>query len=556
MGCCQSSSSNVPVDASGPRDPAPPTAEPDAGVVAEGCHVNTVIASNLEAIAESRDDAIFVENDAPLVATSEADEGVAQHTSVEIEAAQKEEAAERRLSEVNAEASADAERVVEVARSGCREAIGRGDIFGAERRLSEAVRALGAGGEGCEFRTTALERLRTSEEYRKALGQIISYEQAVARVLDSSDDGDESWTLAAEVPVEYKSLEVELSPECNAALPKESRVIRVYWRLTEGRLEIRIAAVLPTMPANTTDSTLVGWVAMNLETDLYHTWHPVVYGNGPAVVEKWSTHHSLCRVMLKILWLKMVQLQEQYVFHNFESGAHVLLIEDLPLEHDMWQKHPAPDKFQANPDPATMSVVLLPQELTSFVGVHLVSVMHTPPPSMILKLLVSWVFPEVVRRVLRAGARCLAGSGPHASLIQQDATGLYGEARRLVIRARELDAARKTAVSFTPNCLPSVRDVIVRSWSLRDFEAEVLLIGWEAARKLGAEAVGREDALHVPRPSLEARPSHRRSAAGEDSETPPERLCSVASDVGTERPPHPPDGDKLFSPKAVPPLRL
>lgn len=359
----------------------------------------------------------------------------------------------------------------------CRAELDRGNVFAAERALMAALEPLTDPEAPCaEVRRAAAERLRATGEYRSTLSLLTDYERSVEKVLAaegaSAPDGAGAWLLSSEVPVNYQALELELGTDLDASLAKEDRVISVYWRQGCGRLEIRMQAVLPTRPANATRPLLAGWVAMNVETELYDTWHPIVAEKGPREMVPRGPYRNLWQFMTKILLYRVVELQEERMFFNHETGAHVMVVEDFPEGHELWDTHPAPKKFKINPNTTTLRVVALTQEDRTFFGVHLESGFDHPPPATVLKLMISWVCPEVVRRLLRTGARCLRSDGPYAEPIQADSHGLYAECESLVESARARDReAGCTEIRFGSKKPPTADRISARAKSLTKFDA-------------------------------------------------------------------------------------
>ena len=199
-------------------------------------------------------------------------------------AAQAAEANKKRLSHVS-HLDASVRQAITTARS----LIDHDDVFGAERVLLDAVGEIRNAGAtlGQLFVRPLLVCLRASDEYRETLCLLRMYERAVTTVLGGCDDAsDTDWKIAAEVPVDYPKLGMTLSTAQEDALPKEDRLAKIYWRMPDGKLEVRISMAVPTVPANSQKSLLTAWCALQEETFLYHTWHPIVYGDGPTLLQQ------------------------------------------------------------------------------------------------------------------------------------------------------------------------------------------------------------------------------------------------------------------------------
>ena len=166
-----------------------------------------------------------------------------------------------------------------------------GDVLGAESALMDAIDALRAGDpHQARYKKASIDQLRRSHEYKSALALITTYEQSMTFVLNAPDTSDKAsgWQLAAEVPLDYKNLGIELSKEADALLPQDERMCQIFWRYIDRKIEIRLSCILPTRPANVQRdralTILHAWVALNIETQLYETWQHRAAGLRPAAL--------------------------------------------------------------------------------------------------------------------------------------------------------------------------------------------------------------------------------------------------------------------------------
>lgn len=370
------------------------------------------------------------------------------------------------------------EEYFNAATKACREKLAGGSIFEAEKILMDSLASFDIDTLAPEVRRAKLEeyseRLRQTNEYSETLALLRSYEEGVAFAVETVDPAA-GWLLAAEVPVDYPALGMELSPEADVAITKDIRVINIYWRkCPSGRIEVRIAVILPTRPANVkqTLSCLHAWIAMNAETELFSTWHPIVAGNGPIELEARGNHFNLWHLCVKIMFLKLVSLQKERMLFNHETGSHVLLVNDLPETDPLWEKHPPPKGFKQDPDCSDLTAAFICQEHTCFMAVGIATEFKSPPPTWIVKLMIEWVIPEMVRRLLKSSMRCLKEDGAYFPIITADKDGLYAETARLVDAAPEHDRSRDGSnVVYSPKKFPPPESLSSRARSLTKLEA-------------------------------------------------------------------------------------
>jgi len=202
------------------------------------------------------------------------------------------------------------------------------------------------------------------------------------------------------------------------------------------------------------------------EIRLYNTWHPVIVGDGPKELQPVGPYENLWHLMSKIVLLKLVQIQKVRMFFNHETGCHVLLIEELPPANEAWKKHPAPSGYTPAPTSNTITVVCAVQEHTTYFGAYIKSDGEKTIPNWLISLVVSWIFPEMIRRLLRAGARALKADGPHYPLIEADKQGIYAETQRLVDAGVRKAQQDESSVRYGPQTMPPIDAVTKRARSL------------------------------------------------------------------------------------------
>lgn len=365
------------------------------------------------------------------------------------------------------------EEIVQTAMITCQDR-SRVQLFDAERILMDAIDAIDVNNPvGRNERIAALDKLRASQSYQDVLSRLRHFEEVVKFSLQDEDaTGAEEWKLAASVPVDYKGLGIELSPEADVAIAKEDRTIGIYFRVVEGKTHVRLRLVVPLKPANIDQSisVLTVWNALIAEFPLWHTFHPIVAGNGPVELTPQSPYYNLIHVLLKVFWLKPAQVQEVHTMFNFDSGVELLSLEDLPPGAPVKAQHPPPQGFVLTEDVIKTFNLIIPQRHTCFFNTTIVMDFKKPPPQWIMSWFLSWVMPEIVRRMFKTGVKSvLSRDAPHMTAIQKDASGLYSVISRLVDNAAEREAQVSSA-PYSPRNPPCAEVIAARARSLIKYE--------------------------------------------------------------------------------------
>mmetsp|Transcript_1564 Transcript_1564/g.4028 ORF Transcript_1564/g.4028 Transcript_1564/m.4028 type:complete len:456 (-) Transcript_1564:67-1434(-) len=368
---------------------------------------------------------------------------------------------------------AKVEAIVEDALKDVAESLAQDDWFVAERVLMDAIELLQEEGEIGE---KGIERLKQSESFKRVLKALREYEEVTAAALGTggSDAGPE-WKLAAEVPLDYKALKMILSAEAEAALPKEDRVITFYWRqLPDGGAQVRASAALPVEPANAQGkNTLMAWLALVLENELASTWHPIVVGNGPKLIEPRTKWRTIWMNLQKLLFFKQAIIEELHHFANEDTGVIVTRAVQHPDNAEnkaLWEKNPPAKGYTKSPDCFNITVVCVPQQHTCYFNGCIHLTFKSPPPGFLLKVLATWLFPEMIRRMLKATMSCLAQDGPYHPLLTEDKFGCYALTKKMVQTGAEADkAGAHEGKILGPRVAPKASVVTNRAKSLTKF---------------------------------------------------------------------------------------
>lgn len=466
MGCAQCSANKKASPVAAPTPPAPTTAAPPPQFQTQG---HDAEARSSDAIPESSEvpsERQPIDGEVPrenLALEVSATTGAVSATSGASSAPSAEpdpEDAERQLTQADAliaEASAEALRLIKI-----------GDAFAAERLVFEAIDKLEAYSSAIRFE--AIQRLRSSEGYVATVDLIDVYEQGVKDCVGSADEGGSQWNVAGECQVDFKDLGLTVDAETAAMLKPEYRVIKILYRRMPGRVEMRVKAMLPTQATNAKSPSLTGWVSMYREIGHYDTWNPVIVGKGPAAMQPREKYVNLYQSQSKIMWSKSSQLSEENMFFNHDAGTFLLRVNDVPSGDGRWQLYPEPKGYAEDTTKITFTGLGMVQKHTTLLSMSIIANIPKPPPEMVLKFAITWLMPNLARRMLKAAARALGADGPHYPLIEADADGLYKESRELVGRGLALDEQRDGRL-YSPDLPPEYELVSSRPRRLTKYEA-------------------------------------------------------------------------------------
>lgn len=457
MGCSKSKALDVELIV--PNEPAP---QKDAGVVEQ---------ASLDRSGAPTDNVMDKKAIAPAIVIEIADSEAAIEDSDQPK--QSNAATDGGASPDSAQTMND---IVKAAKTACRLEIERFSVFDAEKVLMDAVASLDLeNGPGSEEQRKAFETLRQSEEYIEVLAQLRDYEQRVEFAMQRLDAaGGSEWKLAGKHSTDFKALGMTLSPEADAALNPEDRFFLVYWRMLDGRIEIQITVVLPTRPSNMPEqfSQLTACVSQLCENEFIPNWNPVV-PTPPANLQPRAPFFNVWSVLDKFIVWKKAHIQVERMFFNPETGAFLHVAKDMPQDHDLWRQHPPPSSHALDPDTLDFSVVVLPQEHTTFMQFSLVQSMKSPPPQWVVKMFMEWVVPTSGLRAMARLMPSLKVGTAQRAVIDEDRYGVYALAARLNDTAVRLDRERNDGVKLNASNKPPPELVSRRARSLTKFEDKI-----------------------------------------------------------------------------------
>jgi len=324
-----------------------------------------------------------------------------------------------------------------------------------------------------------VELIRSSSEYLETLTAVREMEDIAKEVLGPSNINGQ-WTLGAEVKIDYASLGLHVDEATRRSLQPDGNTVKIYYCVSGRRLDIKMSGLTPTsaglLPA------LAGFVAMYHETSLWDTWHPIISGKGP--VELWPRrpYHNLWHVSVTHLFTKYVELVEERMYFLRDSAVFMTGLDGKEPNDGMWQSYPPPPSFKVLPGVNKTKSVIVVQKHTTAFSMVASTVGDVALPQFVVKFIVSWLLPEIVRRILKAGAACCKDGGPHNPYTNADVDGLYAECRLLAARAAELDDRLGRKV-FRPNDMPTP-DIVLRGRKGNLVELEDRLSREQSAKRL------------------------------------------------------------------------
>mmetsp|Transcript_123351 Transcript_123351/g.356505 ORF Transcript_123351/g.356505 Transcript_123351/m.356505 type:complete len:530 (+) Transcript_123351:92-1681(+) len=374
---------------------------------------------------------------------------------------------------VSAEVTAAAEFTAGEALSACRIKLDLGDVTGAEEVLLAALQASGSEDHGEEFRRIVVDLIRSSPEYAETLREATWMEQVIHDVLGPGSGIAGGWTFAAEVKADFTTLGMRVDDATRQVLEGVGATgIKIFYASAGKTLNLKITGIIPTQVGFTLPA-LASFVAMYHETELWKQWHPIIHGNGPTELWRRRPYHNLWHVPVRAVMQSICELIEERMFFIRDRGIFVMALDGKTPGDELWKQFPPPKGFKAMPGANKTKLVVAVQKHTTAFTLTASIEGEVAIPDFIVRFVVTWLAPEVTRRMLRAGAACLKRDGPHSAATTADSEGVYAESVSLSARGAELDDAESRAV-YCPGAMPSPEAVCSSRASLVAFEREHL----------------------------------------------------------------------------------
>jgi len=333
-----------------------------------------------------------------------------------------------------------------------RERIDFGDFMTAEQRLMVFLHEVESSEDPMVVRHKAVVKLRHSPEYKDTLKALTVLEKLAEEILGPGSDQDGPWKAGTVIPVDYPTIGFPLDKDASPIILPDHDKIKIFYRLHGKRLDIKVDLLLPTKTP-TVMPAVAGLLAMWLEMEAWHTWHPVLMG--PSPVECWPrrSYHNLVHIPQKLFRKHMSELVEHQMYLLEESGIFMQSMDGKPGNDPLWKQYPAPGSCKPIPGSVKTGLFCLCQKDVSVVSILSEATLEYALPEFVIKFVISWLLPEIVKGQIKAGASCFLAGGPHAQAMEKDAMGVYDHIRRVARRGADLDAITGRG-PYTPENMP------------------------------------------------------------------------------------------------------
>jgi len=352
----------------------------------------------------------------------------------------------------------------------CQACLDVGDIIGAEAAIMDELGRLEASSLDGPNAHAAIEFLRASEQYSATLGFLRDMGKLAEEVLEN-DPSEGKWTLGADVKCDYASLGIPIDEVTQKVLLQhpDTSSIKIYYRLNGKHMDVKIDCLLPTQTPSSLPC-VAGLVAMYHETGLWNVWHPILVGKGPLELWRRRPFHNLWQVPTKVFMQTYVEMVEERMFFVRDTGVFLMSLDGKASHHEFWTRYPPHNSsWKILPGRNTFRAVSVTQKRTTATSIVSSFEGDIALPEFLVKFVVSWLLPEIVRRMLRAGAQCLSHGGPHGPAVQADADGIYARCKELATRGAELDEANGRK-AFSSGNMPTADVVKGRARNMLSFE--------------------------------------------------------------------------------------
>jgi len=350
-----------------------------------------------------------------------------------------------------------------------RERIDFGDFMTAEQRLMAFLHEVEVSEDPMVVRHKAVVKLRHSFEYKATLKALKVLESLAEEILGQGSEEAGPWKAGTVIPVDYPAIGFPLDKDASPIILPHHDKVKTFYRLNGKQLDIRVDFLLPSKTP-TVMPTVAGLIAMWFEMEAWHTWHPVLVG--PSPVECWSkrSYHNLFHIPQKFFRRNMSELVEHKIYLLEESGIFMQSMEGKPADDPLWKQYPAPGSCKPIPGAVKSGLFCLCQKDVSVVSILSEAKLEYALPEFVIKFVISWLLPEIVKGQIKAGANCFTAGGPHFSAMEKDAMGVYDHIRRVAQRGTDLDATGRGL--FTPDNMPKPDVVKNRHNNLLKFHHE------------------------------------------------------------------------------------
>jgi len=284
----------------------------------------------------------------------------------------------------------------------------------------------------------SLSGLRLSEAYQSVLQSAQSYEQGVGNLLESL----EGWDLIKTFRVPYKDggLE-EVWPK---VIGEKGDRCQIFSKLCGKRINVKVISEFPAIHPELGSHYLCGYIGMWHELDLWHSWHPIIFGNGPTPLQTMSKDHNLWEQCAKLTIppLRLSQIIENRNFFDIEEGIFYQSQEVLLPERLKFLCCPDPPKgFHRGELYVLISQMVICQETSNAVVVGVSVDLDFDPPKWIVNLLCSWLVPTIAQNLFKTGIGVMS-SPTYAERFKHDQQGLYRDLENIAEAGKRCERSR------------------------------------------------------------------------------------------------------------------
>eukprot|EP00811_Abedinium_folium_P001853 NODE_11698_length_1270_cov_7.209974.p1 GENE.NODE_11698_length_1270_cov_7.209974~~NODE_11698_length_1270_cov_7.209974.p1 ORF type:complete len:377 (-),score=52.80 NODE_11698_length_1270_cov_7.209974:140-1165(-) len=307
---------------------------------------------------------------------------------------------------------------------------------------------------GSDDAAAAGARLRSSDEYQATH----AYMQELGSALGASTNvGD--WHTGGEVQINYARVGAPPTKEAQEEGGATLGAIHTYYRQNGRYVYFKFHAVLPDQ------GLLTGLFALCQEGPFWPIWHPLISAPGPIELAPRRKFRTLFSIKYTLAFLKGIELALMDFDVDHEKGVAYVRLTAFPATDKLWEAHPAPAWHKRSY--SNILMVIKPQHHTTYVSFTVTSWLELVLPTFVIRLLCSYVLPELVVCMSRDALQARRSSSPHYDVIQRDSFGLYAECARLEADAK---AAGDGPVFTGASPIPTA-ELVDRPHGIVSFEA-------------------------------------------------------------------------------------
>lgn len=370
--------------------------------------------------------------------------------------------------EISAGASENMSIGVAAAIAKAEEALKVEGFLAAEAALYEAATEFQSSGDD-----GALRKLRSSLLYKRILQKIQLFEREAGHALTSL----EGWEAVTEFRVNYKA--PGLDGVWQDVIGQDGDRCQIFSKIDGCVLNIKVLSEFPAKHPASGRPYLFSYIGMWDELDLWHTWHPIVVGNGPAEVNPRTRDELLHELCWKLTFppLKEAEIAEVNSFF-WKEEAIFFQVSQMLGDTDERTKMKPPKGFHRKVDPGVVRNLVINQGTSNAVVVMISLELKITPPAWLVKLLVRWLVPTIAQNMFDIGLPAIS-KGQYVERFEKDTYGLYKTLLEVSDAGPQCEARRKhkyrPGLSSTMSGFPGIDLIHNRKNSLVSFEKQLKL---------------------------------------------------------------------------------